>query len=283
MSLLLCIASTSAKENQVCWTFYREIPTTKQELMMASLDSRGRLIVVEAASQIGRRWLDVIPTSSRFLLSDNDVRANLHIRTLAPGYGGPCKRCANANVASHDEACPGRKDFRVSRHEAVKHALAAGLTTIKGMSVEVEPFLPDLRRRNDIRVKLDTDDRRGVVNEEYDLMIMVLSASANQRALAVRSPPSDISLFKQSFDRIQSVLAQGALKKVNNIPASDPGQPPPAPFSPLVLSSGGVMERGMFEKLRAWKSFGMNSVDHAWTLSSVAISLARARGRTFMV
>jgi len=67
------------------------------------------------------------------------------------------------------------------------------------------------------------------------------------------------------------------------VPASDPGQPPPAPFSPLVLSSGGVMERGMFEKLRAWKSFGMNSVDHAWTLSSVAISLARARGRTFVV
>lgn len=251
--------------------------------MMASLDPRNRLIVVEASSQIGRRWLDIIPTLSRLCLADNDVRANLHMRTLLPGYRGACKHCPNPNLPSHDEACQGRKDFRVSRHEMVKHALAAGLSTIRRMSVEVDPFLPDLRRRNDIRVKLDSNDRRTVVNEEYDLMIMVLAAPTNQRALAARSPPSDLSLFKQSFDRAQAVLAQGALKKVNNLPAREPEQPPAPPFSPLVVSSGGIMEKGMFEKLKAWKSYGMDSVTHSWTLSSVAVALARARGRTFVV
>jgi hypothetical protein len=41
------------------------------------------------------------------------------------------------------------------------------------------------------------------------------------------------------------------------------------------------MEKGMFEKLKEWKALSEGGVSHAWMLSSVSISLVKARGRTF--
>jgi hypothetical protein len=248
---------------------------------MASLDSRDRILVAEASSQIGRRWMEVIPSSPRLRLADSDVRAALHYRTLHPGFVGACPPCAVPNLAAHDEACQARQDFRISRHEVVKHALAAGLRMVPILEVEVEPYLPDLRRRNDIRVYKRADDATPSMKEEYDLAVCVLSAPTNQRVLMANPPSAELSLFKQSFDRVQAALVYHARRKVNSLPPPAPNLPPRAPFFPLVMSSGGIMERGMFEKLKEWKSWSSDSVSHAWMLSSVSISLVKARGRTF--
>lgn len=255
----------------------------KQDTLMASLSLRERILVTEAASQIGRRWLDVIPSSSRLRLADSDVRAGLHYRTLLPGSHGPCPSCAAANDAAHDEACQGRPDYRVSRHEVVKHALAAGLKMIPRLQVEIEPFLPDLRRRNDLRISREQLDGTPSLREEYDLKVCVLSAPTNQRALTVQRPPADVSLFKQAFDRVQFALAYHAKRKVMALPDLAPGLPPAPPFFALVLSSGGIMEKGMFEKLKEWKAMASGSVYHSWMLSSISISLVKARGRTFVL
>lgn len=255
----------------------------KQDLLMVSLDTRERVLVVEAASQAGRRWLDVIPSLSRFKISDSDVRVSLHYRTLHPGYLGPCRKCATPNLAAHDEACAGRLDYRIYRHETIKHALAAGLRMVPGVSVEVEPYLPDLRRRNDIRIRRDGDETHPALNEEYDLKLCVLSAPSHQRALAVAPSPSDSTLFKQTSDRMQTVLAYQARRKVLALPQPDPLLFAHPPFFPLVMSSGGMLERSMFEKLKQWRSLSSDAVSHMWMVSSMSVSLVKARGRTFML
>jgi hypothetical protein len=43
------------------------------------------------------------------------------------------------------------------------------------------------------------------------------------------------------------------------------------------------MEKGMFEKLKEWKAMASGSVYHSWMLSSISISLVKARGRTFVL
>jgi hypothetical protein len=260
-----------------------EVTLIKQEQMMTSLSTRDRVLVVEAASQIGRRWLDIVPSSSRYTLSDTDVQANLLYRTLLPGYVGACIRCTQRNEPGHDECCPGRKDHRISRHEAVKYAMAAGLSAISTLTVDIEPFMPDLRRRNDIRIKHNTDAHRPSPAEEYDLKVVALSAPSHQRSLAVSDVilrPNDSSILKQTHEKIQKVLAYQAKRKVDALPALTTAR---VPFAPIVLSSGGIAEKGAFDKLKLWKSWATNPTSHQWMLSSVSVSLAKARGRTFLL
>lgn len=201
-----------------------------------------------------------------------------------PGHDGNCTCCGLPNLPAHDEACLGRQDYRISRHEVVKHALAAGLRMIPRVKVEVEPFMPDLRRRNDIRVKRigfgygEEED----IKEEYDLQVSVLAVPSNQWILAVaKPPPDDSSLFKQTFYRIQSALAVHARRKVLALPVPIVGHPVCDPFHPLVMLSGGIMEKEMFEKWKRCKALLSDSVSHSWMLSSVSICLVKARGRTF--
>jgi len=165
----------------------------------------------------GRLWLDAIPSSTSLTLSDDDITANLHYRTLLAGHSGTCSACAAPNLSLHDEGCPGRQDFRVSCHDSVKHILAAGLRQIPQMQVEVEPFLPDLRRRNDIRVHA-VSDLHADLHEEYDPKVMVLRAASNQRSLATANvATADTSIFKQTAERVQILLTRNAKKKVSAV------------------------------------------------------------------
>jgi hypothetical protein len=259
-----------------------EVIIIKQEQLMTSLSTRERVLTVEAASQLGRRWLDIVPSSSRFTMSDLDVQANLLYRTLLPSYRGACRRCAHPNEAGHDEACPGRSDHRISRHDSVKYAIGDGLKEISTMVVKVEPFMPDLRRKNDIRIEHTTDTRRPSHKEEYDIKVVALGAPTHQRSLAVSDAlhrPNDSSLLTQTSERIQKVLAYQAKRKVDALPALTTAR---VPFFPLVISSGGIAEKGMFDKLKLWKSWATKPTSHQWMLSSIGVSLAKARGRTFL-
>jgi hypothetical protein len=111
---------------------------------------------------------------------------------------------------------------------------------------------------------------------------MVLSAPTNHRSLSVAGSTPDVTLFKRSADQIQTVLARNAKKKIDNLPPRSANAPPPPPFYPLVMSSGGMVEKSMFEKLKQWRSLSSGAVSHSWMLSVIAVCLARARGRTFI-
>jgi hypothetical protein len=262
-----------------------EVILTKQQQLMTSLSSRDRVLTVEAASQLGRRWLDLCPSSSRFSLSDGDVQANLMYRTLLSGYDGQCSRCGSDNEPSHDEACPARQDHRISRHESVKHAIAAGLQAISTLEVEIEPFMPDLRRRNDVRIRHVTDAGRPSPAEEYDIKIVALSAPSHRRSLAVTDAvtrPDDETLLRQTYAKVQKVLQYQAKRKVDALPSLSSAQSTRVPFFPIVISAGGIAEQGAFDKFKSWKGWATSKTSHTWMMSSVSVSLAKARGRTFL-
>jgi hypothetical protein len=206
-------------------------------------------------------------------------------RTLLSGYDGQCSRCGSDNEPSHDEACPARQDHRISRHESVKHAIAAGLQAISTLEVEIEPFMPDLRRRNDVRIRHVTDAGRPSPAEEYDIKIVALSAPSHRRSLAVTDAvtrPDDETLLKQTYAKVQKVLQYQAKRKVDALPSLSSAQSTRVPFFPIVISSGGIAEQGAFDKFKSWKGWATSKTSHTWMMSSVSVSLAKARGRTFL-
>lgn len=254
----------------------REASIAIQTNLMATLDTREQITLAESASLLGRKWLDALPTSKRLLLSDSVVQAGLHYRTFMAGHTGACRKCALPNFAGHDEACLARPSYTVSRHEAIKHSIASGLRTIKGLDVLAEPFMANLRRRNDLRVSSIDGP---VAKEEYDVKVITLYAPTHSRSFAAASiPASDPPTpLQDAFARVQQVLAYQGKRKTNRLPVTND----PAPMVPLVFSSGGILESATLTKLKQFKSWGLSHPIYSWLLTSLSVSLVKARGRTF--
>nr|XP_018264589.1 uncharacterized protein I303_02761 [Kwoniella dejecticola CBS 10117]OBR86747.1 hypothetical protein I303_02761 [Kwoniella dejecticola CBS 10117] len=270
-------------QSQLTQAAYQE----ESKELLNELPLHDRITMAESASTLGRRWLSAIPSHSRFTMSDNSIQANLAYRTLVSGYDRQCRKCALPNKAGHDEWCMGRRDYRVARHESVKHQLSSGLKAIPLSTVTVEPFIAHHMRRNDIRITLEGDGRP-VIREEYDLKVVSLSAPSHQQNLRAngwtseekREVARDMEEKKYMEDagrRIRRVLKQQARRKVTNLPEGDR-----APFVPLVISTGGYMEQEMEDKIREWRRWEMPGIAYTWMLTSVSVALARARGRTFL-
>lgn len=136
----------------------KEANHNKQNTLLAALPLPDRTALVEAPSQLGRKWLEAIPSSDRFCLTDIHIQANLHFRTLLPSYPGQCRHCPLQNFLGHGELCRGIKDNRTARHESVKYNLAAGIRAIPNVKVVVEPLFTDSNRRNDIRITFPGND-----------------------------------------------------------------------------------------------------------------------------
>ncbi|OCF56745.1 hypothetical protein L486_05599 [Kwoniella mangroviensis CBS 10435] len=270
----------------------REAAQIKQTELLASLHFRDRMSILESSSQLGRKWLLAVPTAPRFTIPDPSIQANLCYRTLASGYAGKCRKCAQPNTLGHDEWCTGRKDYRTSWHEAVKHHLAAGLRSIPSAKVVVEPFI-DRRasRKNDIKVVIDDGLDRPVVMEENDLKVVSLFAPTHQASLRsngrtteekdeVRRLERERKFAEDMEKRMLRVLAQQARRKVTRLPEGREEER--APFCPLVISTGGYQDEETRDKLREWKNWKMPGVSYTWMLTSVSVALAKARGRSFL-
>ena len=61
--------------------------------LLSRLSNLERVLVTEAASQIGRKWLSVLPTMPLLRLTDVDISAALHARTLTPSAVTFCRHC----------------------------------------------------------------------------------------------------------------------------------------------------------------------------------------------
>lgn len=260
----------------------REVFHQQQQDIMTNLQTHERVVMAEAACTLGRRWLETSPSSPKFELSDKVVQACLAYRTLLPGHSGHCTKCAMPNTIGHDEWCVARSDFRVARHESVKHRLAAGLRSAPELSVTVEPYIyGGPRRRNDIRVDNTGESHPDFAAEEYDIKIVVLTAPTHLRELDPSRRP-DPSHMTEIRARVQGVLGYAARRKVNALPSLPPNAVAhDTPFVPLIFSSGGLQESETCKRLAAWKKWGVSKVAFEWMITSVAVGLARARGRTF--
>jgi hypothetical protein len=103
----------------------------QRDALLATLDDHEMKTILESASGLGRKLLEVIPYYGSLRLSDFEVSAALHLRTLHPGSEVICPQCGNRNCVGHAETCTGRARWVVARHEQVKRAIAASLSKIE--------------------------------------------------------------------------------------------------------------------------------------------------------
>jgi hypothetical protein len=228
---------------------------------------------------------NAISSSPAHSLTDFEVQALLHYRTLFPT--APCCRfCGLSNYRGHAETCQGRTRCTIGRHETIKHSLAGALRWINDISVTEEPFIRNTTRRNDIEVRYEGDSIRTLPTEQYNLRVSSMTAASTASDYAIRHKADDDRPVVTVLNVIQRILAGQARRKVRALPNRPESLEPPVssvdtPFVPLIFSSGGVPESLTWEKIKEWRAWGIKPTFYSWTMMSVAVRIARARGRTF--
>ncbi|KAI5448750.1 hypothetical protein NCC49_000977, partial [Naganishia albida] len=250
-----------------------EMFKAKRDTLLTTLDAQQSKTIIESASGLGRKWLSVIPYYQGLRLTDFEISAGLHLRTLHPGSTTVCSLCSAENSAGHAEVCVGRKRWVTARHEQVKRAIASSLNRIQGVRVEAEPSIGATNRRNDIRVTGSNDS--GLSNHEYDVTIVSLfTRDSNETRLLPSLQPT--SPAEKSHALITKFLNAVALKKVNRLPANN------VPFSPLVFTVGGMMEAATTKCLKTWQD-AMSASAFKSLCNQLSLVLLRARTKTFVL
>jgi hypothetical protein len=250
-----------------------------QEAFLASrdslfefLDPRSAKSVIEAASLFGRKALSVIPFSPALRLSDFEVSAALHSRTLLPGAATHCRHCGAVNRHGHDEICLRRAPWSVARHEQAKRTIGTALATLEGVQVHLEPLITGTQRRNDIRITGSASS--GLSSEDIDITIVSLASQDSQTATLPLATTEDDSAAERTTKLVQKHLNAVAREKRRRHPPSD------RPFRPFVLSLGGTMETDARDALKLWKSIMTGGV-YSLLVRRLSLGLLRARAHCF--
>ena len=217
--------------------------------------------VQESATYLGRRWLSIIPFHSSLKLSDFELSAALHHRTLSPSKRTYCQHCGIRNEIMHDEICPARPKWRIARHELLKHTLVDVLTRCPSLGkVRIEPYVPGTHLRTDISIS--GSQANGTGPQEFDITIVSLASSQFRSTDPNKNTP-------------QQVLSRAAHAKSTKYAARTASK-----FVPLVFSLGGAMETQCSSTLQSWKDH-MPFGTHSFLLRRISILLLRARFRFF--
>lgn len=244
---------------------------TERDRFFASLDQTSRQTMLESSTTLGRRWLNVIPFSVRHRLSNFEVSAALHIRSLRTGNHTACQRCGELNVLGHDEICGARDAWRVARHEQVKRVLTEALGRLPGVQATMEPFIGRTYRRNDIKVTGSRES--GISSCEYDITVISL---ATQQARSTSLPLLEgVSPLEHTAAVVDKHLDSVAERKRRRLPEGVT-----VPFYPIVFSLGGRMDAGTDKEMRQWKA-AMPDGLFSHLVSSLSLILLRARARNF--
>ena len=229
--------------------------------LLLTLSSAEAQAVQESATYLGRRWLSIIPFHPSLKLSDFELSAALHHRTLCPSKRTYCQHCGSRNEIMHDEVCPARPKWRIARHELLKHTLADALGRCPSLGkVRIEPYIPGTHLRTDISIS--GSQANGTGPQEFDITIVSLASSQ------FRSTDPN----KNTLQHVLSRAAQAKNTKYASRTASK--------FVPLVFSLGGGMETQCSSTLQSWKDH-MPFGTHSFLLRRISILLLRARFRFF--
>jgi hypothetical protein len=241
--------------------------------LVTALDPSSRLLVADNCASLGSRWLTTVPYFPSLRLSDAEVSAALHIRTLCPGSSPHCLHCARPNAPGHDELCDGRPNWRLARHERVKKTLVHHLRAVPDTVVLPEPLVPGTQLRTDFRVT-GAASPIGVASE-LDLTI-VAPASAQALATVARltahAPPTTLQEATATLAAHLADVAERKVRKYSGRTAT--------PFVPLVLSAGGTVAGGASSRAFAhWRK--CSPQPFPFLASSISLQLVRCRARFF--
>ena len=245
---------------------------TRHRSLITGCTPQERLLITEASSYLGRRWMSIIPFNNSLRLSDFEISSALHLRTLLPAHATHCHHCGLPNEPAHHEACIHRPKWTLARHEQVKYAIADGLKACPSLGqLTIEPYVPGTELRTDI--KLSGSREAGTSAQEFDITIVSLGSSLLQRASD--RAQQDEELICHSNKVLQDRLKRAATAKKTKYSAVASSR-----FRPLVFSSGGAMEgecRKVFEEWRSLMAVG----SYEFLLKRLSLLLLRARFRHF--
>lgn len=134
-----------------------ELCATLWDLQQATifdvLNDPQRKILIENASQMGKRCLNVIPYFQPLRLSNQEVAMGLHDRTLVGSSIPICAFCDSNSPLGHDELCRTRNSWAQRCHDSINRIIHRGLQSIQRAIVFIEPRTVEGQRRNDLRVR----------------------------------------------------------------------------------------------------------------------------------
>jgi hypothetical protein len=235
------------------------------EKIAVEAGAEGTTLLLENASEIGRRWLDTIPYFQHIRLSDANVSAGLRYRTLARHHRTVCK-CGKPAGVLHEEVCS--LVNHVERHNSVRDDILAALRRLPSTEVIREPSTDDGLRRNDIGLR--GPGRFGRRNLDYDLKVYSPS-QANTRATLHRWIEGQ-DVLSQMRERCSKWFSAVEKRTTDNAPASR------VEFRPLVLTTGGMMSANTAKEFESWEK-EIGKIEAIRLQEAISVSLLASRTR----
>ncbi|UOH85594.1 hypothetical protein LQV05_002423 [Cryptococcus neoformans] len=225
-------------QRELCSSMWEHQQTT----ILEGLNDPGRKRLVENASRIGKRWLNVVPHFQPLRLSNQEVATGLHDRTLVGSSLAICSFCGSDSPLGHDELCRSRNSWAQRRHDSINRIIHRGLQSVEGAVVSIEPRTLEGQRRNDLRVR----GRCGLHATDYDLKVYCLNDRDARSTTSAKSAAS--SLTNHVLNRCLSWLDKVSENATRKAPATHSGL-----FKAVVLSTGGLVSRETADEMRRWR------------------------------
>ena len=249
----------------------REMHLENRAVFLHTLSTVQRKMFVDNHSHLGSQWLSAIPYNSRSSLSNAEISAGLHIRTLTNGHNIVCRCCNLPNHLGHDEVCMQRQNFRTQRHEYVKKAIGYAVKQIKDTEVLIEPFLVGRLDKTDLRISGPGSFRQ--TQSDYDVTLISIFAG--------NFPQVPVSEEEDLFEETQAMLEHFLANKAAEKNRHYCGLTPSA-FHPVVFSTGGTMGKQTKEIFDHWRTC-MDDISWRNFILSVSTSILRSRSRSFLL
>jgi hypothetical protein len=260
------VGAPALSQKDACSAVYTKIRLAA----LRNMSREDAVLHLESASPIGRMWLNIIPIRPSYILSDKEVSTSLALRGChLVAVTKICPLCGKDYLPLHHDGCSGLKGPRVTRHNAVLHAIAGALRTIKGAEVIIEPPIEgSASLRNDIRfIPLNSANI-----QDMDIDITIRSMTSTRAAFRLNLP---IRSIEAAVCGVDTVMARGRKEKRDKV-ASVSGYSRLDKFVVLPMSPGGYCdEEGIkfFKMLRK----ALSPTSYVYMTQKIALILVKAR------
>ena len=217
-------------------------------LILGQLPTAAKGLMLENASYLGRKWLQVLPTQKHLTFADLEATEAIRSRLQLPvrPLDTPCSYCGSCMQLSHEDTCKGASRRWIARHNQLNRAI---ITTLEGRPdniVEKEPIV----------------GQNGSCRTDFSLITAANSCQHFDLQVVAINKPS-------AKDSPLDTLAEAAAEKRRKY--SELG----AYFQPLIISAGGLMEA---TTAKAWKQLQTAAGPAAnWLDSWTSVILAKTR------
>ena len=251
------------------------------EATLPTMCIKQRLSVADNGGPAAYAWMTAYPRDKQSTLTDEQVSAGLHARTLHPGAGPLCRNCSSTNVLGHDLVCTAVPSLRTKRHEVVKNAVFSAGRAVKGATGRVEPVVasasansPGLRADFELTGPASPNGTAGL----FDVTVAGVTTDSfvGKVEHLVRRDGESWNEFgnRQLTEGLQQ-LAKGKVDKYAAYIQSGGVQ-----FYPLVATAGGSLDDNFLSLLSAFKTADLD-VSRLRRVLSIRLLRIRAAGFCF--